>query len=105
MEKLNSAQVDQVKELSEYTSEDFTNLMLKHTAIVTSEELDNLYSEAIEDEEAGEYVVYNFDTDYYSIASNYYELDEDTILAAFGFYGELALYMDDLGRGLMVGFY
>lgn len=105
MEKLNSAQVDQVRELSEDTSKEFANVMLKYTAIVTSEELDSLYNEAVEDEDAGECVVYNFDMNYYSVASNYCELDEDTILVAFGFYGELVLYMDDLGRGLMVGFY
>ena len=105
MKKLNNVQLEQVEDLSEDTSKEFANTILKYTAIVTSEELDNLYNEAVEDEEAGEYVMYNFDMNYYSVASNYCELDEGSILVAFGFYGELALYMDDLGRGLMVGFY
>ena len=102
MKKLNNVQLEQVKELSEDTSKEFANIMLKYTTIVASEELDNLYNGAVEDKEAGEYVMYEFDIDYYSVASDYCKLD---ILVAFGFYSELTLYTDELGRGLMVGFY
>ena len=105
MKKLNSVQVDQVKKLSNVTKKEFANIMLKYTTIVASEQLDNLYSEAIELEELGEYLQNRFDESYYSVAADYDMLDSDTIKQAFGFHGNFNLYMDDLGRGLVVEYY
>lgn len=106
MDKLNKAQSEQVKDLGKAVSEEYAQLMLKYTIIVSSEELDNLWSEAIELEESGEdYVNSVFDMNYYSVASDYAVLDSDAIKEAFGFYGDYSLYMDDNGRGLVVGYY
>ena len=109
MDKLNKAQSEQVKDLGEAVSEEYAQLMLKYTRIVSSEELDNLYNETMElmelEESSEDYVYSVFDMCYYSVASNYCTLDNDTIEQAFGFYGDYNLYMDDNGRGLVVGYY
>lgn len=104
MKELNSVQLTQVKELGNDTSEEFANLMIKYTKIVSSEQLTNLYSEAIELEELEESHC-AFDMDYYSVAEMYYMIDSDIIKQMFGFYGDFNLYMDELGRGLVVEYY
>lgn len=105
MKTLNKLQLAQVEELCGATSEEFAKLMLKYTRLVSSEQLDNLYNEAVELEELEEFVQCVFDVDYYSAVSEYCMLDNDTIKQAFGFYGDYNLYMDELGRGLVVEYY
>lgn len=105
MKNLNNAQMEQVTELGNVTTEEFANLMLKYTGIITSEQLDKMYNEAMELEESGDFVQTSYDVDFYSVASEYCELDNDTISQAFGYYGEYSLYMDELGQGLIVGCY
>lgn len=103
--KKNKAQLAQVEELENVTSKEFADLMLKYTRLVTSEQLDSLYNESIELEELEEYTHCKFDINYYSVAADYAMLDSDTIKQAFGFYGDFDLYMDELGRGLVVEYY
>lgn len=105
MKKLNKTQVTQLEELENVTSKEFADLMLKYTRLVSSEQLDSLYNESIELEELEEYTHCKFDVNYYSVAADYAMLDNDTIMQAFGFYGEFNLYMDELGRGLVVEYY
>lgn len=105
MKKTNKEQLLQLEELENVTSKEFTDLMLKYTSLVPSEQLDSLYNESIELEELEEYTHCKFDVNYYSVAADYAMLDNDTIMQAFGFYGELDLYMDELGRGLVVEYY
>lgn len=104
MKELNSVQLKQVEELGNVASEEFANLMLKYTKIVSSEQLTNLYNEAIELEELEESHC-AFDMDYYSVAVMYCMIDSDIIKQMFGFYGDFNLYMDELGRGLVVEYY
>lgn len=105
MKKLNKTQLAQVEELENVTSKEFTDLMLKYTRLVPNEQLDSLYNESIELEELEEYTHCKFDMNYYSVAADYAMLDSDTIMQAFGFYGDFDLYMDELGRGLVVEYY
>ena len=105
MKKLNKTQVTQIEELGNVTSKEFADLMLKYTSLVSSEQLDSLYNESIELEELEEYTQCKFDVNYYSVAADYAMLDNDTIMQAFGFYGEFDLYIDKLGRGLVVEYY
>ena len=105
MTKLNNAQQQQVTELGEATDKEFANLMLKYTGIITSEELQEMYNEAMELEESGDFVQTYYDANFYSVASEYCELDNDAISEVFGWYGTYSLYMDELGQGLVVGYY
>ena len=106
MDKLNKAQSEQIKDLGEVVSKEFSELMLKYTRFVTSEQLDRIYNRAIGLEESVDDYVYSmFDMNYYCVASGYGVLDSDTIKQAFNFYGDYTLYMDELGRGLVVGYY
>lgn len=103
MEKLNDIQMEQLEWLEEATSREFASLMLIQTCFVSSEELDKIYSEAMELE--GDFMHTSYDVNYYSVASDYAMLDKDLIVQAFGYYGEYSLYMDELGQGLVVGCY
>ena len=105
MKTLNEVQLEQVTELGEVVDKEFANLMLKYTGIITSEELEEMYNEAVELEESGDFVQTSYDTNFYSVASEYCWIDADAIERAFGYYGEYALYMDELGQGLVVGYY
>lgn len=106
MKTLNDVQVKQLEELGEVVSEEFAKLMLEYTRLVTSEQLDSMCDEAIELEESVDDYVYSvFDMNYYCVASDYGVLDSNTIKQSFSFYGDYNLYMDELGRGLVVGYY
>lgn len=103
---LNSVQLEQVADLVEVVNKEYAGLMVEYTHFITSEELDSLYSETVEFEEIENDSVHcMFDMNYHSVASDYAMIDNDTIRQAFGFYGEYSLYMDELGRGLVVGYY
>ena|SRR5699024_4884361 len=101
MTKLNKVQQQQVEELGNVTSEDFANLMLKHTHFLTSEQLEKCYNETMELE--GDFVHVSYDVNYYSVIADYSVMNTDRLELAFNGYGELVLYMDELGQGLVVG--
>lgn len=104
MKNLNNVQMEQLAELGNRTTEEFANLMLKYTSFVSNEQLEDFYNQAMELE--SEDCAHNrYDVDYYSVASEYCELDNDTISQAFGYYGGFSIYMDDLGQGLIVSNY
>ena len=103
MKTLNNVQLEQVEELKEVTSEEFADLMLKYTHFLTSEQLEKCYNETMELEE--EFVHVMYDANYYSVVSEYCDINTDRIELAFNHYGEYALYMDELGQGLVVGCY
>ena len=105
MKKLNEVQLGQVTELESVTDKEFANLMLKYTYFVSNEELETMYNEAMELEESGDFIQTSYDVNYHSVASDYAVLDKDAIERAFGYYGEYTLYMDELGQGLVVGYY
>lgn len=97
----------QVTELKSRTSKGFASLMYSHTRVVTNKELDHLLNEALELEEQGDSVSCLFDESYSSVASEYYDIDIDNshIRERFGRFGYACLYMDELGRGLVVEYY
>ena len=92
----------QVAELKSRTSKGFASLMYLHTRVVTSKGFDHLLSEALELEEQGDSVSYLFDENYYSVASEYCYIDNNHIKEHFGRFGYACLYMDELGRGLVI---
>lgn len=102
MEKLNEAQLAQVEELKSVTSEEFAKAILECTCIITHEELNNIFKNALELEAQEDYVKYILDVNYYEVASYYCELDKYEVAHAFGYYGNISLYMDEKGRGLMI---
>lgn len=97
----------QVAELKSRTDKGFAILMYLHTRVVTSEGLDSLLNEALELEDQGDSVSYLFDESYSSIASEYYDIDihSNHIKERFGRFGYACLYMDELGRGLVVEYH
>ena len=105
MKTLNNVQQQQLTELGEVVDKEFTSLMLKYTYFVSNEELEKMYNEAMELEESGDFIHISYDANYYSVASEYCWLDKNAIEQAFGWYGEYTLYMDELGQGLVVGYY
>ena len=105
MKELNNVQMEQIAELGEVVDKEFASLMLKYTHFVLNEQLEKMYNEAMELEESGDFIQTSYDVNYYSVASDYVVLDKDAIEQAFGWYGEYTLYMDELGQGLVVGYY
>ena len=103
MKTLNNVQLAQLEELKEVTSEEFANLMLKHTHFLTSEQLEKCYDDMMELE--GDFVHVSYDVNYHSVVAEYSVMNTDRLELAFNGYGELALYMDELGQGLVVGCY
>lgn len=97
----------QVKELKDVTNKGFATLMYSYTRVVTSEGLDHLLDEALESEEQGEPVRFHFDENYFSVALEYYDVDinNNSIKERFGHWGYAYLYMDELGRGLVIECY
>ena len=100
--KLNNIK-EQVAELKNVTDKGFATLMYLHTRVVTAKGLDNLLDEALESEDQGESVMYIFDENYFNVASEYYY--DSHIKERFGRFGYACLYMDELGRGLVVEYY
>ena len=105
MENLNKMQLDQVEELKSIASEEFVNSILQYTCFVTREELNNIFKNALELEAQEDCVKYILDVNYYEVVSYYCELEKNEIGQAFGYYGDFDLYMDEKGRGLIVGYY
>ena len=103
MKTLNNVQLEQVEELKEVTSEEFADLMLKYTHFLTSEQLEKCYDDMMELE--GDFVHVSYDVNYHSVVAEYCEINPDRLELAFNGYGELTLYMDELGQGLIVGCY
>lgn len=103
MTKLNKVQQQQVAELGNVTSEDFSQLMLKHTHFLTSEQLEKCYDDMMELE--GDYVHVSYDVNYYNVVSEYCDVDTHSIELAFNRYGAHVLYMDELGQGLLIASY
>lgn len=104
MKTLNNVKT-QINELENRTSKGFASLMYKYTRVVTSESFDNLLNEALKLEEQGESVWCLCDEDYFSIAVEYCDTDNNYIKERFGRFGYAYLYMDELGRGLVVEYY
>ena len=102
MEKLNELQLVQVEELKSITGEEFAKNILQYTCFVTHKELNDIFKNALELEAQEDYVKYILDVNYYEVASYYYELDKYEVAHAFGYYGNISLYMDEKGRGLMI---
>ena len=103
MKKFSEAQLQQLTELENDTSKQFRELVEKYTSLVSTKELDSIYNEAIELENSDDDYVYSyFDMDFYSILSDYYPIETDLFKEVFGYYGVGTIYMDNLGRGLMV---
>ena len=100
--KLNNIKA-QVSKLKSVTDKGFAALMYQHTRVVTAEGLDNLLDEALESEDQGEHVTHIFDENYFSVASEY--CHDSHIKEHFGRFGYACLYMDELGRGLVVEYY
>ena len=106
MEKLNEAQVGQLLEVSKNVSSEFRKLVQEHMTIVTSEELDYQLEQAIESTNCdNEYMNYQYDLNFASVAIEYCYTDKDIFKRHFGHYGQSTLYMDELGRGLVIEFY
>ena len=106
MEKLNEAQVDQLLEVGKNVSREFRKLVQEHMILVTSEELDSQLEQAIDSiNYDNEYMNYQYDVSFSSIAIEYCYTHKDIFKRHFGHYGQSTLYMDELGRGLVTEFY
>ena len=106
MKKLNEAQVDQLLEVSRNVSREFRKLVQEHMILVTSEELDSQLEQAIDSiNYDSEYMNYQYDVNFSSIAIEYCYTHKDIFKRHFGHYGQSTLYMDELGRGLVTEFY
>ena len=96
--KLNNIK-EQIAKLEGVTDKGFATLIYQYTRAITAKGLDNLLDETLESEDQGEPVTCIFDENYFSVASEYYDIH---IKEHFGRFGYACLYMDELGRGLVV---
>ena len=105
MKKFNEAQKMQLKELNSRTNEEFMELMKKHVCLISDIEFESLIEEVNEAINNEECFVYSYDENFYSIASEYIYIEYESIDERFNYYGLSSLYMDSLGRGLVVTMY
>ena len=105
MKKFNEAQKTQLKELEYYTSNAFMELMKKNVHLIDNNELDILLDETIEAIEDGDCLEYNYDDNFYNVAIEYIYVNLEELDGYFNHYGLANLYMDNLGRGLVINMY
>lgn len=105
MKKFNEAQKMQLKELEYYTNNAFMELMKKNVHLIEKNELDGLLDETIEAMECGECLEYNYDENFYDVAIEYIHVNLEEIDGYFNHYGLANLYMDSVGRGLVINMY
>ena len=105
MKNFNKAQKMQLRELKFETDEEFMELMKKHVCLISDMEFESLIEEVNEAINNEECFVYSYDENFHSIASEYIYISHEAIDERFNYYGLSSLYMDSLGRGLVITMY